>query len=346
MGAPRPTLPFVAVVSSLAAVALAATGAMLALAWPAEVPWVLAALLAAGVYVTHAGTFVLPWRRHSVAASLDEAAVVVGLVLLPPPLLPWLYAPAVLVAQVVRRRPREKAAFNVATHVVGTFAAVAVFVPASAWMPPVLAALLATAVFTLLTNLMVSEVMARLEAMPMLRVFRERLALPSFFQAGVGTAAGVVLLALWDFHAWALLAMLPFAFLAREYAAYRVRSEHVVRAHEGIVRLSGTLQRARTDADVADAVLATMGELLPVASATVVLSGRSWTRAYGGAADGVEPIDSVLVTPDGTVVGMVYLDLLAGKTRAGAHAQMAVLRLVCSEAAIAAERLRERHVER
>lgn len=346
MGAPRPTLPFVLAVSSLASVALAAAAAWLALDWPGDARWVVAALLAGGTYLAHAGTFVLPWRRHTVAASLDEGAFFVGLVLLPPALLPWVFAPVVLAAQVARGRAAEKVAFNVASHVVGTAVAIGAYLAASAWVAPVPAALLATAVFTLLTNLMVCAVMARLEGTSMLRVFRERLALPAFFQAGVGCAAGVVLLALWDFHPWALLAAVPFAFLAREYAAYRVRSEHVVRAHEGIVRLNGTLQRARTDEDVAEAVLSAMGELLPVASATLVLNGRSWTRAYGAAPHGVDPIDSVLVTPDGTVVGTLFLDLLAGKARANPQSNLAVLRLLSSEAAIAAERLRARHVER
>ncbi|HET6404015.1 MAG TPA: hypothetical protein VFH78_05160 [Candidatus Thermoplasmatota archaeon] len=347
MGAPRPTLPVVALVSSLAWVALAGTAGWLAFDWPADARWGLAALLAAGTYVAHAGTFVLPWRRHTVAASLDEGAVLMGLLLLPLPLLPWLFGPVVLLAQLRRRRPAQKAAFNVAGHVVGTAVAIAVFLAASPWMAPVLAALVATAAFTLVTNLLVCEVMARLEGTRLLRVFRERLALPAFFQAAVGCAAGVVLLALWDFHPWALLAAVPFAFVAREYAAYRVRSEHVVRAHEGIVRLSGTLQRARTDADVADAVLTTMGELLPVASATIVLNGRSWTRTYGGGPEaGAEPVDSVLVTPDGSVVGTLYLDLLPGKALANPQSSLAILRLLSSEAAIAAERLRTRHVER
>lgn len=337
---PSPTRTLVLGIAVAAALALAAAGVALTLRPPLDAPWALAVALSVGAALAHAGRFSLPWRRQRVAASLDEAVVFLALLFLPAPLLPWVFTPAVLVAQVVRGRPLQKSTFNVASHVLGVTCAAGAFTLGSLWLPPVLAATLGTIAFNTTTNTLTAFLFARLERTSAKVVYAERFAVPGVFQAILGSAAGVVLLALWRFNPWSLLAMVPFAYLAREYAAQRARNERVLRAHEGVARLSAGLNRATTYDDVAEAVLTAVGDLVPAASATLVLTGRTWTRPYPNAPARIDPFEGYLVTTDGNIVGSLRVDVDADHRRAEGDTTNAMLSLIAGEAANAAARVR------
>lgn len=334
--------------------ALSALAALCALAWAAlfvrEPPALtlptgaLALVLAASTYHLQTRTLVLPWRGQGAAMHLDEVAIFVGLLALPPILLPAIMMPATFLAQLARRRPLVKVAFNVATQLLSIAAAAGIFVALSRIAHPALAGVAATAWHTVFTNLCVAFILARVEREPVATAIRERFSVEIVLQAALGASVGLVLLALWRYHPLALLAAIPFLLLARQFAEYRLRSERVLRVHDRMTRLSDALARATGRDELAHEVLAAVGDLFRASRATLVLVPRhgqshaSWTRTFPYEPRAWGQLDVPLPGADGMPLGVISVDLESAPGEAGAENPRALLRLLAQEAGAAFER--------
>lgn len=346
---PESRRDIIALVGGLAGVATLfalGIGWLLARNPPALAPKVvgLAAVLMASIFYLQTRTLVLPWRSQGAAMYLDEVAVFLALVLLPPYTLPLVLIPATVATQIARRRPLVKASFNVANQLISACVAVALFELLSIVAHPVVAAILATAWHTLFTNTSVAVVMARVERAPLVEAFRERFSVEIAFQAALGASVGLVFLALWDYHPLALFAALPFILLARQFAEYRLRSERILAVHDRITRLSSALSRATRREELAEEILAAVGDLFRVSRATLVLVGRhgeshaTWTRTFPHEPRTWGKLDAALPGSDGLPIGVISVDIDRAAAEHTSESPAAMLRLLAQEAGAALER--------
>lgn len=345
------------VLATIAAVAVAATVAALAwlvLLWRSPptltAPMVgITVVLSASIFYLQTRTLVLPWRNHGVAMHLDEIAIFLALMLLPAYVLPLMLLPATVLTQVIRRRSAVKVTFNTASEALSVCVAAMLFVGLSQLVHPAVAALVATAWHTVCTNTMVAIILSRIERAPLATAFRERFSVEVAFQAALGCSVGLVLFALLALHPLALLAAIPFLMLARQFAEYRLRSERVLHVHDRMTRLTQALSRAKRREDLAEEILAAVGDLFRASSATLTLVGRhgqshaTWTRRFPYEPREWGKLDVMLPGSDGLPLGIISVDIDNASTDASAAAAPMVLRLLAQQAGAALEQFEQAH---
>lgn len=329
---------YVALVAALGGGVLVASLVALVGAPPApRSVWAVAALLGAGLVATHVAPLVLPWRRHTVALTMDEPVVLVGLLVLPSGGVGLVVAAAVALAQPLRRRPFRKGAFNVAVQTVSTGVAWGVFFALDWTLDPLLAAFVAVCAFAAVSHLLVGGVFALLERASFARVVRERVLSAVMLQVGLACTGGVAAIALWRIHPAATLAVVPLAWAAARVVTFRGRAERVVATHEALLRIRSELPWAGAEADLAERVLAGCAELLPTSRATLVLDGRHgadarmWSRQFHPVAATWAPLETPIVDRTGRRVGLLRVELSQSAGRESMH--VPTLGLLASEVA-------------
>lgn len=307
----------------------------------------LALVLSGSVFLLQTRTVVLPWRAHGAAMHLDEVAIFLALLLLPAHALPAILVPATVLAQLARRRPPVKFAFNVATQILSAVAVSIIFLALSQVAHPALAGVVATAWHTVFTNLCVAFILARVERASVMTAVQERFSVEIVFQAALGASVGLVLLALWRYHPLALLAAVPFLLLARQFAEYRLRSERVMQVHNRMTQLSEALARATERDQLAEEILAAVGDIFRASRATLVLVPRrgqshaSWTRTFPYEPRLWGQIDAPLPGADGMPLGIISIDVEHAKTEPNTEGTPALLRLLAQQAGAAFERFEQ-----
>lgn len=288
-------------------------------------------------------TFRLPWRGHRIAIVLDEAVIFVGLLVIAPSVLLLASILPVALGQRLRGKPAIKTIYNLGAHTLALGAGVLAFALIAPVATPVVGALAAVILYALGTNISVALVFARIEDGSAFDIFRDRCVGPTVFQSTLGGSGGLIFIALWSYHPLALLAFIPLAFLAREYARFRERAETVLLVHDRVERLRERLAAARDRESVADAALTTVGALVPAERARLMLlgepgsDGRTWSKEFDRVAPDWEPLDTPIANSRGSLIGVLTVELAAREAKP--EMRLALLRLVASEVGIHVERV-------
>jgi len=265
-------------------VLLVAVGANASLA-----QWALTALLGLTSFVILRNLLLFDWRGQRVALAPDEALVFVALVALPLPLVTLFAVPAMAVFQRLTRRGWLRGAANVSNLLIASGVAVATFAVASALgAPPLLAAGVAIPAYTLTTLLIVSTFFGLIEDANPVTVFRERFALPYFFNLALGLSLGLATVALWSYHPAATLLLAPLTFLLRDHTRLMAKTDREARVRARIAESNGRLVGETDLAVIAARTMATAAEIFQAGHVELKLVGhdgeaaRAWQRDFHG----------------------------------------------------------------
>jgi predicted hydrocarbon binding protein/PAS domain-containing protein len=295
---------------TLASAAALAVSAWLALRG-APYTWQAAAIAAGlglSIFILQRRGLVLHWSGQRTITTIDEPAVMLALLLLPAGVAPFLVALGVLGVQLVARRTAIKRVFNVAAYSLAAALATGVHLALLTVAPPLVASAIAIVVYTLTSMLAVSALFARLEGGRTLRVFRSRFGRTAPVHASLGGAGVVVGVALWTIHPLALVAVVPFLVMGLGFIRVDARSQREVFVRARLADTSAALGVHASEAEVAQRVVDTCGDVFLAGEATLTLDGpgasRAWRREFeGGAAPGAAPLSAPLVAPDGRAIG-------------------------------------------
>lgn len=340
---------YLVAVASAGAVAIAATVAWAALtatrAWLAPPTLALLAGLTASSFVVLRNVVTFSWRGQRVALAPDEGLVLVALATLPPPLVVAFALPSMTAYQVVTRRPFLKGAFNVANLALSASLGVLAFLALRdlARLPALVAAVLSLVPYTITTHLLVSGVFARREGTGTLRVYRDRFRWRWIPNVAFGSAAAVAVLALWGLHPLAVLAIAPFALLAREYVRVEARAEREARTHKRLAEAARDLVGEPSAEAVAERVAAAAGELLRAGRVTIEMDDlaapASW-QVEGGGRPGSEALAESIVGREGLAIGRIVARPPSSTHEAMRDEDRDVLRTVAAAAGQAFENAR------
>lgn len=314
VAAPTPprAVRYVGVVGGVGALAVGGSAVLLAFTdRPSATELALAGAMVLASYLLQRQGFVFHWRGQRTTSTLDEPAVLLSLLLLPPALAVLAVAAGIAAAQVVAKRKPLKAAYNIAAYGTATAFAAAVYAGTLAVGQPVfVAGLVAVFAYAILSNVLIAELFARLEDAPWSRIYRERFFRATYLNASLGYALVIALYALWQMHPLALLAFAPILFLVMSFIDLNAKSEREVRVRRQLEQMTTQLVASdRVDA-IADEILDRCGELFLAGQATLVLERkhgeppREWARTFeGGPATTRPAIEAPLIGRDGRRFG-------------------------------------------
>ncbi|GEM_PF-5087918 len=284
--------------AALAAALLAALGApaaaFLALAPLALGPvlWPATAAFALLFFLLQKQGFVFHWRAESTKVSLDEIALFLGVLALPPAHVVLGVAASSLASQVVHRRAAYKAAFNVAQYALAATGAAGVALAMRSWgVPSPWFALASPLVFSVTTSLLVSFLFGRMEGEPALRVFRARFMPFSAMSATLGASLGLGVVALASLSPWATLAAVPVFLHVRRFGRLAEWADAELRTHQRLAAMSAEVAGSADLDSVATRILAACREILDAGEVRLLLSGaqgpREWREGPGSASGSV-----------------------------------------------------------
>lgn len=290
--------------------------------------------------------FTFYWREHRLVVSLDETVVLVGLLILPAPLMVLGMAAGVLGLQLWRGpAARIKRAFNVVQYTLAAEISAATFLLATmAGAPPLGAAALAAFVFGVSVNLLLAGVFGFLSNVSPWGVFRERFLGQGSITGAVGISGGVLVVALWRLHPLATLTALPIAYLMRRYMTLHATADRELDVHRRLANTTHDLVGSASVAAVAERVLSECESLLDAGRATIVVeapeSQLRLSRDYGsGPQRTVQPLSEPLPAHGGGALGRLEVLPRQGKAPFGDQ-ERELLRTIAGQAASAIENAR------
>jgi PAS domain S-box-containing protein len=313
-------------------------------------PAVAVALVVALVfYLLHRYPFALHWREHRLVVSLDEAGVLVGLLLLPPPLL-CLCIVASAVAQQLYGGPKEaiKRAFNISQFGVSALVTGAVFVLLErAGLAPIWSAAVASVAFSTSANVLLAGVFATLSKANALSVYRERFLMQGLNSAIIGIACGLMVVALWSLHPLATLAIVPFAYVVRRYWKLHAAADRELDVHRQLANATHELMGTSSVSAVSARVMQECERILDCGRVELMLQLGATSedsvildREFGaGPRRTEEPLRQKLPARDGGVLGEIAVWPRQGRESFGDQ-ERAILRTVAGQAASALENAR------
>src|ERR1051325_1268660 len=158
---------------AVAAVAALFAATLLQLREGVALTWLAAGgalLLFAAFFVLGQASFTFPWRAHRPRMVLDEVALYLGFLALPPPAVPLLVSLCSVLEQARMRRDLAKAVFNLSQNALASGAAALLYVGLRAiGAPPTIAALPATLIYPSVSNLLLAGIFSRLSGEPATR---------------------------------------------------------------------------------------------------------------------------------------------------------------------------------
>lgn len=308
-----------------AAFVLVGAGAWLAVR-PEPVDWLLPVIVAL-VALARLAKIGLRVGGDRVRFVWGDAALVVGLAYLSPPLLVLATAAGMVIAGVIDRRPPVKLVYSLAATVVGTAAASAV-VELLVRTPPrvtsvaaVAALILAAAVFNAITDVATSAAIALSVRGRFLPVLRDGAGLQVLMWAS-NVACGIGVLVIAEVDVRMILVLLPVLIAAQQGYAARLRARTERGAWEQLTAATGQLTHPEEDSLLRDAAGSARAlfsaETAEVDTAAAAGRPRHLVRvtAAGGLYDG-PPIDAppaggqdaaeVPITSAGDQLGMLRL---------------------------------------
>ncbi|HEX2021589.1 MAG TPA: hypothetical protein VHH36_02690, partial [Candidatus Thermoplasmatota archaeon] len=169
-----------------------------------------------------------------------------------------------------------------------------------------------------------------------------RLGLAAAMQAGIGSAAGVGLYGLWLHHPATILAVAPFALLARRHVRLLMAEQEAVEAARRAADLARELARTSDAESVAPRVLKACGDMFAAGRATLVLrqgdaeKERVWTVDFeGGPARTLPSIEAALTDGAGHPLGSIRLHPAARNRLPFGALDRQMLHVVAGEASVA-----------
>ena len=304
-----PTIaPLHAIVSGLALAALFASAGMAAnlISTPlaataapeiAGAVWPATALFALLFFTLQKQGFIFHWRNESTKISLDEIALFLGALALPPAHIVLGVAASSAINQLIHRRDLAKGTFNVAQYVVGATAAViAVSALRHAGAPAPWPSVAAPLAFSVVTALLVSALFSRMGEGSVWRIFRDRFGGWAIVGTTLGVSLGLIVYALYVVAPIAVLAAVPIFFYLRRFGRLSEWADDELKTHKLLAAVSVEVA-GRSDLDtVARRVLRACNELFDCGEAHLVLGpnsshSRAWRETFGasgaGAAGGI-----------------------------------------------------------
>lgn len=316
-GPPRLVRRYVALLSGLSGVLLAAGLLGSAVFWPRSPEGVLLgvalALLTCAAFLLERYALVLQWGPHRTTSSFDEPAVFLALLLLPPLALVPMIATSMALVQLAARRAAIKGAFNVSAYAAAAAlaAGVAILAQRAGWSP-LLAASVGLAAYSSASSLLVAALFADLEGKPLARIYRERFFPSMPIHVALGISLGVALAALWAYNPFATLLLLPLGAMAVSFVRLSERADREVVIHRRLAQMCAQLAGTRSLDVVVERVLDTCGDLFLPGRATLALTRpgappRSWSRDFEGGAAAGAPLEAPLEGKDGIVLGHIAI---------------------------------------
>lgn len=335
----------VAAAGSLAVASAAAWALRSLAAWT----WQSAALLcllAVAYFLLQRRGFILRWRSQRLVTTLDEPVVFISLVALPWPAgVAAVFLGTVFAQAAARRRP-IKALFNIASYALAAALASAAFgvLTFLLAMDPLLAAVLATCIYTLSSDVLTAGVLARAEGAATAHVLRQRFLFSTMPNTLLGSTLGFVALVLWGFHPAATLALAPLAALALGFARLNAEAERTLEARQYLADMTTALIGTSDEERVVARILDACGELFHAGRAELSLAGaatparRERSREFeGGVADGGQPLRASLLGREGGSLGELRVWPSARVRGSLGAGDGTLLRVVAGKAAAALE---------
>jgi diguanylate cyclase (GGDEF)-like protein/PAS domain S-box-containing protein len=271
-----------------------------------ESQWMVAAAMGVLALASWVWPVVVYRAGESEAFNMDEGFLVILALLVPPLLTLGTLALATILAQVVRRRPLIKSAFNVGQVVIAAGLGLAVSrsiaVPSGSLTAGQLAAMLAgVAVYVLVNTILIAGVV-----LPMGTPWNEFTSdLPiQMTLAGVGALSGLILALAIQAHLWSLALAIPALVLERQLISARFAALHDRSRMKGLYEVTLEANRGLRQQAVLETILGAVRRLLrsPGAMLTadapgpgqlvapmIVADRRQWLVASGRRRD--EPFD-------------------------------------------------------
>ena len=284
--------------------------------------------------------FVFHWAKESTKVSLDEIALFLGVLSLPPGHVVLGVAASSILNQWLHRRDPVKAAFNVAQYALAAAAAVAATILLRGLgVPSPWGALAAPLVFSVATGLLVCVLFAAIQRAGVLEVYRSRFGTFAFVGATLGISLGLIVLALYAFHPLAVVAALPVFLFLRRFGRLSEWADDELKTHKLLASVSAqTAGRGDLDA-VAAKVLTACHELLDCGEARLTITtpepARTWRESFVAGPFGHGGITTPLLDAQGARVGDLTAFPKPGQRGYGER-EHHLLRTVAANAASAA----------
>ena len=288
--------------------------------------------------------FVFRWGGETTKVSLDEIALFLGLVILPPGHVVIAVAGSCVANQALHRRDPMKATFNVAQYAVAAaVAAGATLALRMAGVPRPWPAVAGPVVFAVATAWLVSLLFSRMQGERLMPVFRSRFGALAFVGAALGTGMGLIAYALYRFEPLAVLAVLPVLLFLRRFGRLSEWADEELKTHKLLAAVSAEVA-GRGDLDaVAGKVLTACHELLDCGEAQLTLTTpeppRSWRRLFAATPLGHGGITTPVLDAHGTPMGQLTAFPKHGQRGYGER-EHHLLRTVAANAAAAAANAR------
>ena len=275
-----------------------------ALLWPAT------AGFAVLFFLLEKHGFVFHWAEESTKVSLDEIALFLGVVFLPPGHVVLGAVASAVLNQWLHRRDPAKAAFNVAQYAAGaTLAALAAAGLRALGVPSPWFALAAPVVFAFATCVLVCLLFAAMQQASVARVYRDRFGTFAFVGASLGISLGVVALALYTFHPFAVLAAVPVFMYLRRFGRLSEWADDELKTHKLLAGVGAQLAGSADLDAVAGKVLTACHQLFDCGEAHLTITTpeppRTWRRAFVALPSGHGGITTPLLDGQGAVIGQL-----------------------------------------
>lgn len=248
------------------------------------------------------------WRGHRNTTALTETAVYLGLVLLSPHLVVVLVPIARAAVHFASKRAPIKGVFNVSHQAIaaGVGAAAHLFLLTIGW-EPVFAAAVGTILYSLIADILVAELFAVLEHVPVSRVYVERFGPSNALAIAAGLPAGIAFYALYDLHPLAILAAVPVLLLLMRTAKLQASADRELSVRRRLGDEAHGLVAVQDEETIARHVLKTALDLLDNAGRVrlTLSDGRSWEEAPVRVTGAQLGISAPILAHDGTPLGVL-----------------------------------------
>lgn len=222
----------------------------------------------------------LNWRGKTIGIHLDEGVVLVGFVVLPPPVVVLAAIASTFASQAFFRKHPLKAAFNTAVQALSSGAAALVFTLLVERGAPAVGAAAAVPFVAAAVGLsLVGMLLCLLEGEPAWRAFRPALLASVATTSVVGVTGGILALGLYAFHPLALLLLFPLGFLLHKAVVSDYRHQNELTTRRALERAHERLVSGHDVDAIVAAGIDACRDALDLLSCEVSAAGRKWEVA-------------------------------------------------------------------
>lgn len=241
-----------------------------------------AALFAAGFLALERQAVILVWGRQRITSAITEVSILLGLLALPAPYLVLAVPVPRIAMAIATRRPAIKSLFNVAQGVLTVAAAGLAYVGATgAGLHPILAAVGATALYSLLHESLLALLFSILERASPWAIYRTRFLMPNLLAIAYGITGALVVYALFSVHPLAVIAAAPLLLILHRYAAFEARADREIGLYRELALQGQALVGVERKDVIAERVLATCLDCLGASKVVLRLeNGLTWQRVH------------------------------------------------------------------